>query len=86
MITWQKIMEGEKRSIWMSGVYIVFNAVKPVESRIFFYRPFGPNSRAPVLINQTDLTGYWKKPAKFKFQTKNGSSTGFHRLADRLDR
>jgi len=27
-----------------------------------------------------------KKPLKFKFQTKNGSSIGFHRLADRLDR
>ena len=31
-------------------------------------------------------TGYRKKPVKFKFQTKNGSSTGFHRLADRFDR
>jgi len=53
--------------------------------RFFFYRLFGPNPRPPVPVNQTGLTGYQKKPAKFKFQTNNGSSTGFHRLADRLD-
>jgi hypothetical protein len=60
----------------------VFSSVVDVDQG-FFYRQFGPNHRPPVPVNRTGLTGYRKKLAKFKFQTKNGSSTGFHRLADR---
>jgi len=48
----------------------------------FFYRPVGQNRHPPVAVNRT---GYWKKPAKFKIQTKNSCSTGFYRLADRFD-
>ena len=50
----------------------------------FFYRPVGQNRRPPVAVNRTGLTGYPKKSAKFKIQTKNVCSTGFYRLADRL--
>jgi len=52
----------------------------------FFYRPVEWNRRRPVSENRTGFTGNRKKPVKFKFQIKNDSSTGFHRLADRLGR
>ena len=52
----------------------------------FFYRLVGQNRRPPVAVNRTGLTGYRKKPAKFKIQTKNSCSTGFYRLANRFDR
>ena len=56
----------------------------PSSHQGFFYRPVGLNRRPPVTVYRTGLIGYRKKPAKFKFQTKNDSSIGFYRLAAQL--
>jgi len=57
----------------MYSIYEQFGSarkyVSPVTTRVFL---------------PTGLTGYRKKPAKFKFQTKNDSSTGLYRLAARF--